>query len=538
MIQWSPLDLNSSNRPITLPEETILFVQSGVGLYNGIYKVPEYQNGVVYLTSHRICYIDNLRPHIYSIALDLEFVDRIESYAGFLTSSPKITIWYKKDSAQASGVATPTGSASAVNKKTMGDWICPICTFTNAVSPSHRPDLPLPPCVNCGMKPPKSLKPLLHTGLLSAIPYKQSSSSPHHPGPARTTFTCPRCTFENHPAITTCEVCGAPLVSRNLPPVLSNNENRDERGRSPAPNGFMMNAEQCCKLSFRSSAEKTFLEKLRKAVIAKAWESKPDGQSITVKQITRKGAGIGRLQNREDDLREMNAQTMSGAFEDLEALMASAKEMVALAESFANRLASAPSSTNSDARELLRDSTTALGLSTPIVTKEMAGKTEIFHAELARQISEFLGSGVLKKEGGAMTLVDLFALYNRARGGNLVSPGDLLAACNMFESLNLSLRLRRFRSGILVVQDRDRNEQKTRQAIRQWVKARTTGASALDAVEQFGWSVGVATEELEMAESYGDLARDVCVEGVTFYDNMINDFVMVDGTVEGNGVCT
>ena len=44
------------------------------------YKIPNYQNGHVYLTSHRICYVDNEDPRKNSTCIDLKDVDRHEYY--------------------------------------------------------------------------------------------------------------------------------------------------------------------------------------------------------------------------------------------------------------------------------------------------------------------------------------------------------------------------------------------------------------------------------------------------------------------------
>lgn len=46
------------------------------------YKIPDHQNGQVYLTSHRICYVDNEDPRKHSTAIDLKEVDRYEFYVG------------------------------------------------------------------------------------------------------------------------------------------------------------------------------------------------------------------------------------------------------------------------------------------------------------------------------------------------------------------------------------------------------------------------------------------------------------------------
>lgn len=100
------LDLTTALRPSYLPDEVLLFVQDNVGLYQGYvwqskavsqiyhtrdyqltcnancrkFKIPDYQNGQVYLTSHRICYVDNAQPRKYSTAIELKDVERYEFY--------------------------------------------------------------------------------------------------------------------------------------------------------------------------------------------------------------------------------------------------------------------------------------------------------------------------------------------------------------------------------------------------------------------------------------------------------------------------
>lgn len=74
------IDLTTALRPSLLPEETLLFVQDAVGLYAGKFKLPEYQNGQAYLTSHRACYVDNEEPRKRAVAVDLKDVDHVEAY--------------------------------------------------------------------------------------------------------------------------------------------------------------------------------------------------------------------------------------------------------------------------------------------------------------------------------------------------------------------------------------------------------------------------------------------------------------------------
>jgi len=74
------LDLTTALRPSLLPEEVLLSVQDSVGLYRDKYKIEGHQNGHAYLTSHRICYVDNDEPRKSSVAIDLKDVDYPEFY--------------------------------------------------------------------------------------------------------------------------------------------------------------------------------------------------------------------------------------------------------------------------------------------------------------------------------------------------------------------------------------------------------------------------------------------------------------------------
>lgn len=313
--------------------------------------------------------------------------------------------------------------------------------------------------------------------------------------------------------------------------MLNSNSNNDERANlTTAGVSVSTHAESpSCKLSFRSGGDRAFLEKIRRALANRAWEqvfeastSELSLEDLDKVRSTKRGAGISALQGREELMRTKDADAMTGAFEDLEGLMRRAKEMVSLAESLAKRVAAAPMSAGtSDARQLILESSAMLGLSTPAVTKAFVGKHGDFHAELARQIVDFLESGRLREEGGAITLVDLYAVYNRARKGSLIGPDDLFEACQQFDRLKLPVTLRRFKSGIVVVQDRSRSDASTRRLVLSWLKDRTIGISSADAAERFGWSVGVAQEELEMVEESGDVVRDSGVEGLRFYENKI-----------------
>lgn len=321
------------------------------------------------------------------------------------------------------------------------------------------------------------------------------------------------------------------------------------------------NESNCIKLSFRASGDKIFYERLKGAMVQRKWllrnappvpkphqisSAMPGPETATSNHRSQtpsersKVVGIAGLERRDQEQRKNNEVVIGTAFEDLEALMASAKEIVALAESLGKNSANG----SSEADALLMETAAALSM---VTTKEMlgssAGSESLYLSELSRNVAEYLtddARGILKKEGGIMSLVDLWAVFNRARGGaDLISPTEFEKALGLWEKLNLPVRLRRFKNGLLVVQHYDRTDDKTIAQLLAWFQemhlknppgesewdwaAFGRGVTAQETAQRFGWSVGVASEELEMAEEKGVLCRDEGVEGLRFWENYIVD---------------
>ncbi|OJD37378.1 vacuolar protein sorting protein [Diplodia corticola] len=602
------LDLTTALRPELLPDEALLFVQDAVGLYEGKYKIPDYQDGHAYLTSHRVCYVDNKEPRKSSVAVSLKDVERPEFYAGFLKSSPKVTVYPKPNkrpnlaatrgpvpisgsSAGYSPASTPPRHGSPLRPlpttpapppSASATWVCPICSFSNPVPSNFDPALantntPLPPCLACGLKPP--LVHLIKAAIAAnrqvqaELPGSQRASEcPSTPASARITgsspsaaaFQCPRCTFQNHPSLLSCEMCGASLVNA-VNKRTDINHSPIHRNESPAPvlSGAPIGDDipECIKFSFRAGGGPIFFERLKGALLQRKWllqsappiprpiESSTPSQSPGDLPIRNKAVGIGGLERRGIEQRQNNEIMIGSAFEDLEALMTSAKEIIALAEQFASQ-ANLNGNGNSEADAALAQSASALGL---VTTKDMlgSGSDTLYISELSRNLAEFLTDdrkGILKREGGIMSLVDLWAVFNRARGGvELVSPTDFEKAAQMWDKLRLPIRLRRFKSGLLVVQGRDRTDEKTIASLLSWLQELHTaappgeagwdwetygrGVTAQEAAEWFGWSVGVATEELEMAEEKGVLCREQGLDGIKFWENWIVKLPRVEDIV-------
>lgn len=370
-------------------------------------------------------------------------------------------------------------------------------------------------------------------------------SPPTHPDDAVASNQCTRCTFSNHPTLHVCELCGAPLGTPNRPKNMQ--QYMDATSSSTLGTLYHPAADtnDLIKLSFREGGEKIFHERLKHCMTQRKWllqgappvpkpsQAGQDSSGSTTPTGERmKTVGIAGLEERRLNIRKNNEIVIGSAFEDLEALMASAKEIVALAETFAASDGSGSSESNAVAN--------ALGL---VTTKDMLGggstSESLYISELSRNLAEYLtddATGVLRKSGGILTLVDLWAKFNRARGGvELVSPTDFEKAARLWEKLKLPVRLREFKSGVLVVQGSDRTDEKTIKSLLSWLgdfhffppdaevlwdwQEFGRGITVQDAADRFGWSIGVAEEELLMAVEREALCREENPAGCRYWEN-------------------
>ncbi|KHN97008.1 EAP30 family protein [Metarhizium album ARSEF 1941] len=323
-----------------------------------------------------------------------------------------------------------------------------------------------------------------------------------------------------------------------------------------APSGI--DVAECVKLSFRGGGVQIFHERLKGAITQRKWllQNAPpvpksgrstDSTAAAASSDATNGnrtktAGIAGLEQLGLNMHKNNEMLIGSAFEDLEALMSSAKEVIALAERYARQTNGAAGGASAEENAILAESASQLGL---VTTKDIVagGSSEsLYISELSRNIAEFLADdsrGVLKRAGGIITLVDLWAMFNRARGGvELVSPMDFEKAARLWESLRLPVRLRTFRSGVMVVQSHDRTDDTTIKSLLSWLqdlhefpperevtwdwREFGRGVTALEAAERFGWSIGVAEDELLMAEEHGALCREEGLEGLKFWKNYID----------------
>ncbi|KAG2455075.1 hypothetical protein HYH02_000897 [Chlamydomonas schloesseri] len=282
----------------------------------------------------------------------------------------------------------------------------------------------------------------------------------------------------------------------------------------------------------------------------------------------RPAIGVAGIMMREQQKTEQSGRAVEQAFKDLSALMASAASMVALAEKFRGVLAAGAAEAAAAAGAgagaggedpLLLDLETqqqliALGISSP-VTRETAGAR--YHTELSRQLADFL-EGPLQRCGGMVSLPDVYCLFNRARGTELVSPDDLLQAAKVFSKAGVQgLRLRQLTSGVMVIQGPQHSEERVCAKIAELTSlpastpttAAGTGTLAPSAqpfpplgpgvtagdvaVALGGISTVIAAEHLLLAEARGVVVRDDGPEGLRFYRNFFRQDRLEPGAMAG-----
>ncbi|KAL5176706.1 Vacuolar protein sorting-associated protein 36 [Glycine soja] len=328
-----------------------------------------------------------------------------------------------------------------------------------------------------------------------------------------------------------------------------------------------------------------FLAKFTENCRARAWQEAESGSSsgavmaatatssssggIYSSDGTVRMVGVSGILRKEQEMWESTDRSLQEAFQDLNALMSKAKEMVMLAEKMRLKLLSGSNSqtnaTNDEemgSKEEMQDWLLSVGIISP-VTKESAGA--LYHQQLSRQLADFV-KVPLEKAGGIINLIDIYCLFNRARGTELISPDDLLQACSLWEKFDVQVVLRKFDSGVMVIQTKSHSDEeaqlpeleheqrKSKHEDHLWTEslkgisrrgytrvenqvfnkvkmlvlkpdALRAGISASDAARTLGVAPAMAKEHLLSAESKGLLCRDISPDGFRFY---INLFVEID----------
>ncbi|KAI1307208.1 hypothetical protein EDD11_004561 [Mortierella claussenii] len=467
--------------------------------------------------------------------------------------------------------------------KSEPSWVCTICYNSNqgglvkcAICGVRKPAASAeanPLAMPIG-DPFLLIEPTQQTTSHNGATQLQTTPASDQPG-----IACPACTFHNDPFMIQCEICGTQLqdhqsiasvldrqeqhqrsirqlpTALNAPSSLSSDRNKssssspssDVTAVKTSGNGRFLTSmtsfysggtsklsedANSVKLSFRAGGNSSFHTFLRAALAAKAWEQnlKPLPVQVARTQSSKVATdaspasplinvgGISGIMRSAETNKKATDETLSQAFQDLQGLMDKAAEMVALAETISNRLAKSNALNNEDTATF-KTYLLNMGIAAP-VTKDTAGA--VFHKELARELAEFV-LPIVEREGGTMSLVDVYCVFNRARGVELISPKDLQTACQQFEELSLPLRLRKFDSGLLAIQTVARySDDDVSSSITTRIQNLPpgTGLTAVELASAIQISIALAQEQLMMTEARGLICRDESMEGLRFYDNL------------------
>lgn len=143
-----------------------------------------------------------------------------------------------------------------------------------------------------------------------------------------------------------------------------------------------------------------------------------------------------------------------------------------------------------------------------------------YYGTIARQLADLLLPRI-ESLGGVITLTDVYCLINRARSSHLLSPEDLLRATEALEKIDVGLKVRTFRSGLVVLQDARVDDDRVAGLLRD---ACAGGMTALEASRLLKTTPLLAEEQLCSAEQRGYLARDEQVETLRFFPNLFDDW--------------
>ncbi|VDN89297.1 unnamed protein product [Brugia pahangi] len=282
------------------------------------------------------------------------------------------------------------------------------------------------------------------------------------------------------------------------------------------------------RLVFRNGGEDEvniylFFEKYKEAIGMNTWERSLSGcatsSSVTLRNcsaVVPRAVGISGIEKRFAENHHRTHESISQAFEDMNRLMEYAREMVSLSKAITDKLRAKKGEITDDETVRFKTYLLSLGVSDP-VTKSAFGSSAEYYKKLAEELAVVLCTP-LKECGGMMTLSDVYCRINRARGLELLSPEDILNACQMLEQINLPISLNRFESGVMVVQLKEMSVETTIESTAELVATMGT-CNATKLAKCLSITVILAKERLLAAEAQAKLCRDDTIEGLTFYPN-------------------
>ncbi|RZC33515.1 vacuolar protein-sorting-associated protein 36 [Asbolus verrucosus] len=273
------------------------------------------------------------------------------------------------------------------------------------------------------------------------------------------------------------------------------------------------------KLSFREGFNSDVTAILNDCIQRKQWETQVNA-AVAAPKVTQSHiklrTGIVGIERSLQEKQKAADESISVAFQDLSKLMTMAKEMVQLSNTISTKIKEKQGDITEDETVRFKSYLLSLGIDDPVTRNSYKSENQ-FYRSLAKQICDILQSHI-EEMGGMMALTDVFCRVNRARGLELLSPEDILSACQIMESMNLPLKLYQFNSGVMVLQLATLDDESVAEATAILLDDKGS-LSSEELAQTLGISITLAKERLLTAEKYGKSCRDDSIEGLRFYPN-------------------
>ncbi|ALC44247.1 Vps36 [Drosophila busckii] len=295
-----------------------------------------------------------------------------------------------------------------------------------------------------------------------------------------------------------------------------------------APGPLDMSRASHIKLSGKNGLSVEFHSALRETLNARVWEIMlvnettirspgplPVSDSNDRLARIQKRTGIGGIERHLEAKAKATDENIALAFQDLSVLMAMAKDMVGLSKNISSKIREQKGEISDDETVRFKSYLLSLGIDDPVTRDNFTSNTAYFNS-LAQQICEMLLDPI-EEHGGMMSLADVYCRVNRARGLELLSPEDLLHAC---EQLSGPIKLRSFPSGARVLQLESHDDELIASDTLEKVRAAESMAVE-ELAKQLGISLLLAKERLLVTERLGKVCRDESVEGLRFFPNLL-----------------
>ncbi|XP_059608413.1 vacuolar protein-sorting-associated protein 36 isoform X1 [Phlebotomus argentipes] len=271
------------------------------------------------------------------------------------------------------------------------------------------------------------------------------------------------------------------------------------------------------KLSGKSGIEEAFVRALHETVAVRLWEVEggSSGENSPEKRAGIKlRTGIVGIERGIHEKQKQTDESIAVAFQDLKKLMGMAKEMVTVSKAIATKIRNHDGDISEDETIRFKSYLMSLGIDDPVTRGNFSTNSDYF-GSLSKQLTEML-LDTLTEAGGMMSLADVYCRVNRARGLELLSPEDLLGACQLMDG---PIKLRQFPSGAMVLQLDSHNDEIVMEETEREIREQECLT-----VEHFarnkGISVLLAQERLFTAERAGRICRDESLEGLRFFPNL------------------